>query len=204
MIPVAVILYEDQRGPQKQFGLHNLVVACVSDDLGADVYALKLDQKLSGRPMKGVSKLLASCRQDVRRLGPQGQPVFALIDNDAIREQMKHEGLSPSADEAAVIRAIKAPERCKAPDQLEVLLLVENTETILAAAAECDPEIAAVAVEQARRKDTNARDKILNHVAWGLGRAVRDCVRSRVPALARLVERLSALVAAERDGAPRG
>jgi hypothetical protein len=150
---IAVILYEDQRGPQKQFALHDLVLACVADELGADVHVLDLQKKLSGRPMKGVGTLLSSCRRDVCRLGPQGQRVFALIDNDRIRDQLRHEGVTAAASADQVIQAIKAPGKCVAPDQLEVILLEENTETLIKAAAECDPEIPAAAVTQALRKD---------------------------------------------------
>jgi len=181
MTTVAVILYEDQRGKEKEFGLHNLVVACVADDLGKDVFTLC--RAFEAHPTKGVSNLLRSCRQDVHRLGARGQRVFALIDADKIREQLRHEGVPASADDDAVVRAIKAEGRCVAPDQLEVVLLKENTETVIQAAKLCDKELPDAAVEQALRKDVNARDRILNNVAYGKGRAVRDCIRGKVPAI---------------------
>jgi hypothetical protein len=190
---VAVILYEDQRGPQREFGLHNLILVCVADELGGDVFSLGLGTKLDGRPMKGVNNVLKSCRKDVQRLSPRGQRVFALIDADEIRTHLKHEGLLPNADDAAVIRAIKAPGKCVAPDQLEVILLKENTETIIETVRICG---AGVSVDLALQKDINARDRVLNHVAWASGRAVRDCIRGRVAALDKLVVELSALVRA--------
>jgi len=35
-----------------------------------------------------VTNLLKSCRNDVRRLGPAGQAVFAVIDDDQIRKDL--------------------------------------------------------------------------------------------------------------------
>lgn len=200
MSPLVVILYEDRRGPQREFGLHNLVLACVADELGGDVYSLDLASKLDGRPMKGVSNLLKSCRRDVRRLGPRGQRVFALVDDDEIRTQLKHEGVPRNADDVAVIDAIKAPGKCVAPEQLEVILLKENTETVIEAVRDCG---AGVSVERALQKDINARDQVLNHVAWLSTRSIRDCIRRKVHALERLVTALAVLVrAAGSPGAP--
>lgn len=188
MSPLLLILYEDKRGPEKEFGLHNFVLACIADELGADVYTLKLHQKISGRPMKGVNKVLASCRKDIHRLGPQGQPVFALIDDDVIREHLRHEGVAADAEDRVVIEAIKA--KCVAPDKLEVILLKDNTETVIEAAGRCDGSIPKAAVQQALQKDPMARDRVLNRLAWAHGRAERDCVRAAVPALQSLVERV--------------
>lgn len=196
MTPLAVILYEDRRGPEKEFGLHNLVLACVADDAGEDHFTLR--RKLDGRPMKGVQNLLRSCRRDIRRLSPKGQPVFALIDDDAIRQQLKHEGVAESVEDAAVVRAIK--EKCDAPERLFVFLLKENTETVLEAAKLCDEGLPKALIEQGLQKDINARDAILNRVAWRPDRSVRDCIRQRVQAIREMAEALTALVRELRAG----
>ncbi|WP_437682866.1 hypothetical protein [Sorangium sp. So ce131] len=190
MTPFAVMLYEDQRGPEKEFGLHNLVVACVADDAGEDFFALR--RKLDGRPMKGVQNLLRSCRRDIRRLSSKGQQVFAIIDNDAIRHQLKHEGVAEDAEDAAVVRVIK--EKCDAPERLHVFLLKENTETVVEAAEHCDKGLPRSLVTQALQKDVNARDAIFNRIAWQSERAARDCIRQRVEAILELVKALTALV----------
>ncbi|WP_437616211.1 hypothetical protein WMF20_20830 [Sorangium sp. So ce834] len=192
MTPLAVILYEDQRGPEKEFGLHNLLVACVADDAGEDRFALR--RKLDGRPMKGVQNLLRSCRRDIRRLSSKGQQVFALVDDDAIRHQLKHEGITESADDAAVVRAIK--DKCDAPERLHVFLLKENTETVIEAAEHCDKDLARSLVTQALQKDVNARDAIFNRISWQSDRAVRDCIRQRVEAILEIVKALVTLVRA--------
>lgn len=196
MSSVAVILYEDRRGPETEFGLHNLVSACVADDAGGSLFAMR--RKLDGRPMKGVQSLLRSCRTNIRRLSAKGQPVFALIDADKIREQLMHEGVAPDADDAAVTRAIKA--RCEEPEKLHVFLLRENTETVIDAAGRCDQGLRSEPIlQKALLKDLNARDAVLNRVAWDPDRAVRDCVRQHVPALRSMV---SALVALACEGGP--
>jgi hypothetical protein len=200
--PIAVVLYEDQRGPEKEFGLHNLVLACVSDELGGDVFALRLQEKLHGRPMKGIGNLLRSCRRDIRRIGPQGQPVLAVIDDDKIRQQLRHEGLSATADSDAVANAIRAPDKCVAPEQLEVVLLKDNTESVILAAKLCDDTLPAVTVEQALQKDLNARDRIFNRLAWAANRAVRDCIRRKMATFDSLVNVLSARVTAVQAQAP--
>lgn len=195
MTPLAIILYEDRRGPEKEFGLHNLVVACVVDDAKGDRFALR--RQLDGRPMKGVQNLLRSCRRDIRRLGPRGQPVFALIDADAIREQLTHEGVSGDADDASIIRAVKA--KCEAPEQLHVFLLHENTETVIRAAGLCDQGLREETVlRQALEKDLNARDVVLNRLAWYPDRGVRDCVRRHVTALDAIVVELTRAARANR------
>lgn len=57
----------------KGFGLHALVLACVADDLGVEMFTLA--SKLDGRPMKGVANLVRSCRRDIHRIAPHGQTV---------------------------------------------------------------------------------------------------------------------------------
>ncbi len=185
-----MILYEDNRGAEKGFGLHALVVACVADDL--DVEMFTLTKKLDGRPMNGVANIVRSCRRDVHRLAPQGQTVFALIDNDRIRDHLS--GVDIRAENSVVERAIKS--QSDAPAQLEVFLLEKNTETVIEAAKHCDPSLPEDAVAQALRKNLAQRDRILNNVARTRGRAVRDCIRAGVPALHRLVAALGAVVTA--------
>ncbi|MEP7122983.1 MAG: hypothetical protein ABJE95_18795 [Byssovorax sp.] len=190
MSPVAVILYEDNGGPVKGFGLHALVVACVADELGVEVFALA--GKLDGRPMNGAANIVRSCKRDIHRLGPQGQTVFALIDDDRIRDHVK--GVDARTAEDVVVRAIKS--QSDAPAQLEVFLLKKNTETVIEAAKECDRSLPDDAVAQALAKNLAQRDRLLNNVAYSGVRAVRDCIRGKIPALHRLVTALSAVVAA--------
>ena len=190
MNPVAVILYEDNRGAEKGFGLHALVMACVADDLGVEMFTLT--RKFDGRPMNGVANLVRSCRRDIHRLAPQGQTVFALIDDDRIRDHLS--GVDVRAEEEVVVRALKG--QSDAPAQLEIFLLKKNTETVIEAAKHCDRSLPDEAVAQALGKNLAQRDRILNNVARTGVRAVRDCIRGQVPALHRLVTARCAAVAA--------
>jgi hypothetical protein len=183
----AVILYEDARGPEKGFGLHALVLACVADELGAEMFSLA--KRLDGRPLNGVTNLLQSCRR-TSLLAPRGQKVFAVIDEDHVRDHLP--GMDPRAEEEVVVRAIKG--QSDAPMQLEIILLKKNTETVIEAAKHCDDRLPAAAVEQALRKHLAQRDRILNNVARAGSRAVRDCIRAKVPALERLVTSLRDVV----------
>lgn len=200
MNAVVVILYEDQRGPTKEFGLHNLVTACVSDLLGKTLQDHTFRQLLDGRPMKGVDKVLRSCRSEVPRLAPQGQTVFVLVDDDQVRRRLRGEGISESAPASDVVQAIKA--RSSKPDQLEVVLLEKNLETVLEAAGECDKDLSQPLLVDALRKAPAARDRILNTVAWRGDRAARDCILGRVPSLRRFVQALADVVRSAASGAP--
>ena len=186
MNPVAFILYEDQRGPVTGFGLHKLVLACIADDLNVEWYTL--EKIVEGRPMKGVSKVLQSCYREVRRIALRGQRVFALIDNDHVRDHLP--GLDARADEPSVVRAIK--DNSDASAQLEVVLLDKNTETVLEAAQLCDPALPDDAIRAALRKHPAQRDRIFHQVARG-SRSVRMCIRTKIPALEQLVQHLAPL-----------
>lgn len=180
MKSLAIILYEDQRGPTKEFALHDVVMACVADELGVTVVEAR--RMAEGRPMKGVSNVLQTCRRDIRKLAARGQRVFAVIDNDHIREQLP--GVDPRADDATVIRAIR--EDCNCPEQLEVILLHKNIESVIEAARDCGAESSAETVALALRKHLMQRDLVFRGVAWGRPE-VRACIRGKMPALERLV-----------------
>ena len=69
---------------------------------------------------------------------------------------------------------------------MKVILLQRNMETVLEAARDCDPALPKERLEKALKKDLNARDAILNRIAWGMSKAIRDCIKARVPALEEL------------------
>lgn len=186
MTSIAVVLYEDERGPTTQFGLHELVLACVADDLNTERYLLQ--KIIECHPMKGVSKVLQSCYRDVRRLSARGQRVFALIDDDHVREQLP--GMDPLASVASVVEAIRKKSDC--PEQLEVILLGKNTESVIEAAKLCDPEAPDDAVRKALAKDLTQRDRMF-HRAASRSLDVRRCIRAKIPALEKLVAQLVAI-----------
>ena len=180
------VLYEDKRGPRQGFGLHMLVKACVFDAMNGERH--RVEGMLSDhRPLKGVQALLKACREDIDLIAADGRSVVAVIDDDAIREQLK---LPRSATDAQVEREIR--KGCKAPDRLLIVLLKKNMESVIEAAAACDPGIDAERIDRAiRHKELLERDAILTELSRERARPLRDCVLGKVPSLRVLVDLLS-------------
>jgi hypothetical protein len=80
-----VILYEDKRGPTKDFGLHKLIEACIYDIVDGQRHVLV--RALEGRQSNGDSKLLRVCRQDIGDISPKGHPVVAVFDNNIVLKE---------------------------------------------------------------------------------------------------------------------
>ncbi|HYO67524.1 MAG TPA: hypothetical protein VEU33_15720 [Archangium sp.] len=176
-----VILYEDQGGPRKEFGLHNLVVAMVNDLLANDFWRLRSEALKDGRPSKGNTKLLQKLKQrkELERMMGGGRHVIAVFDADR----------PPFTEQ-------EFKEYREANELLHVVLLDRNMETVILAVAECEPSLASELVRSAtQQKDHSARDSILNRIAYETHRhAIRDCVKSKVPSLSQLCELVAALV----------
>ena len=179
------ILYEDQRGQRQGFGLHTLVKACVFDAINGERH--RVEGALSDyRPLKGVDNVLKACRQDFDLIAADGRSVVAVLDNDAIRHKLK---LPPSASVARVEQAIRSG--CQAPERLLIVLIEENMESVLAAAATCDSELDPKRIERAiKRKDLLERDAIFTDFSRERARSLRDCVLGKVPSLQSLVDLL--------------
>ncbi|XXY46098.1 hypothetical protein WME91_39455 [Sorangium sp. So ce269] len=196
MSTAITILYEDQRAHGKSFGLHTLVKACVHDALNGDRYRVEklLDD---ARPLKGVQNVLRACREEFDLIAMDGRDVIAVIDNDAIRYHLK---LPRTASHARVEQEIR--KGCRAPDRLFVVLLVQNTESVLKAAAECDPSLDPKRVERAvERKDMAERDIILSELSRERARPLRDCVLGKMPSLRALIDLLGSKLRAAAGGA---
>jgi len=150
------ILYEDQRGPRQGFGLHALVKACVFDAINGERH--RVEGSLGDhRPLKGVENVLKACRDEFELIAADGRTVIAVIDNDQIRRHLK---LPRTAADDLVEREIR--RGCKAPDRLAIVLLKQNMESVLDAAAACDPGLDSGRIERAiRHKDMLERDAIL-------------------------------------------
>jgi hypothetical protein len=183
---LARVLYEDKRGPVKEFGLHAFVLACVADRVGGDRW--KLRKLVDGNPRNGVGKLIASCREEAADLCPSGERLFALVDEDRICD---HVNVAKSDCRRLVAEAIK--EGSTAPDKVDVVLLRQNLETVLAAIGEGgvgDPK------EAIQTKDHTLRDQLLHRAAAAQDRGSRDCILEKVQSLERLVERITLVVKA--------
>jgi hypothetical protein len=178
----AIILYEDQQGANGQFGLHKFVMSCVFDAINGERHLI--ERRVEGRPLKGDSKLLESTRRDLNRIAADGRRVIAVFDNDRIRRLLK---LPSTATDEDVCEAVKTD--CEGDRTLlTVALLKENTESVLKAARECNPEIEQPLFEQAvTHKELFARDILFTSISRSAKRAVRDCILAKMPSMAALV-----------------
>lgn len=170
------IFYEDDWGQVKEFGLHELLVACVADETGADSWALR--GRFEAIPKKGDSKLLAACRDDVPNM-PDAL-IFALFDADKLRVLLSLPG-QPTVDE----RLAALREHCPDP-RLQLFLIDDNTETMVDAVADC-----LGVARPAKNKLT--RDRLLLRAARSPTSEVRNCARRAVPSFDECVRRVAEL-----------
>lgn len=190
MIRQVCVLYEDQRGPTKGFGLHELVKACVRDALPEHPRG-RIDAALDDcRPLKGSAKLLEACRRDIDLIANDGRSVVAVFDYDRIHQLLQ---LPKNASDKQVVQAIL--EGGKRAHRPSIVLLKRNMESVLQAAAQCDKSIASDRVKRAvQHKDPLERDAILGELSSDRSRSVRDCILDKVPSLQALIEVLCSLL----------
>ena len=185
-----VILYEDKRGPVREFGLHRFLTQCVFDVMNGHFYAIS--NMLQSHECNGDSKLLEKCRNEADLISSNRCPVIAVFDNDRIRRLLK---LNSRASDQQVINAILANKTNTTP--VCVALLKENTESVLQAIANCwsghNPEVMRKAIE---KKDRISRDIVFREVSKSQLQAVRICVLTANPSLKALVDGICNLVRA--------
>lgn len=184
----ATLLYEDQLGPTRRYGLHLFVMACVFDIVNGLRH--RVEKCVESRPLKGNGNLLRSTRQDVGKIAADGRKVLSVFDNDRVRALLK---LPADASDQVVELQIRSGYT-GGEGSLDIFLLKENTESVLKAAATCteiDHELLASAVEH---KNLLARDILFKRLATETHREARDCVLLSVPSIAALVTALSKLV----------
>lgn len=184
------VLYEDKRGPTPEFGLHRFITACIIDEIDGDYH--RVEQSLSAHQCKGDSKLLAKCRDEIDDISRTGCPVIAVFDNDQVRRLLQ---LPANATDAQVREKIWKDKTGDTP--LCIVLLKENTESVLRAIGACmpgiDPGLLAKAVD---RKLLNERDIVFRKAAKAQQRATRDCVLQANPSLKEMVAGLCHLLTA--------
>jgi hypothetical protein len=185
------VLYEDRRGPIPEFGLHRFITQCVHDAISGDHPEYHhVARCLKDHQCKNDAKLLAKCREHVDAISRTGCPVIAVFDNDRVRRLL---GLPHDATDDIVRAEILKGKADNVP--LCIVLLKQNTESVLRAIANCssglDPEVLAKAVE---RKDMNARDIVFREAAKAKAKTVRECVLQTNPSLKEMVDGLCYLV----------
>jgi hypothetical protein len=184
------ILYEDKRGPTPEFGLHRFITACIIDAINGEYH--RIEKCLSAHQCKGDSKLLAKCRDEIDDISGSGCPVIAVFDNDQVRRLLK---LSPDSSDAVVRETIWRQRTGET--RLCIVLLKENTESVLRAIGVCTPGIdQGLLAKAVDRKLLNERDIVFRIAAKASGRTVRDCVLQANPSLKEMVEGLCRLLTA--------
>lgn len=178
------VLYEDARAMAKGFALHDLLVACVADLHGLSEYGPErqaLGQRLRAVPKKGSHKLLTACVKQVPDM-PEAV-VFALFDADKL-----HRLLLPSGNPGLPALEVELRKRCPDP-KLRVHVLVENTESVVDAAA------LALGVPVPPQKSHLSREGLLQRAAWREPAQIRRAIIDAVPSFAALVEAVEAELA---------
>jgi hypothetical protein len=181
---IVTVLWEDQRGGDVLgFGPHELLIACLADDL--DLHRWELSQRVQSQPRKGNSNVRKALQKDIAKLS-RGK-VLAVLDRDKVRELWKTPGPMP----ADCMKGITERFRGDAPGDYELLFLVQNVESLLdgARTALCEPPLDG-------KPTPDRRDRLLHRCA-GASVATRRQVRERCPSFDRLVTRVAEALKAE-------
>ncbi len=143
---------------------------------------------IEGNPRKGKERIRQTCRLD-----PIRGSVFALYDNDRVREM-------PNLERGLRKREVAERLRLEAsnPGNTKILLLDRNMEAVVAAVLECLNQPA-----PKRKPDPIERDQILRGVLGDTSAAARQCVLTKVPALKCLVDDLGRLVQSMGEAGPQ-
>lgn len=184
------VYYEDQAatGLTANFGPHRLLCSCVADRLGGAAEARQLQtDKIGLRPCRGVGDQVKSLVETAPNLLVSGTTVFAVFDEDKIREQL---GLLGGATDADIVAKLRDKG---IGDSVNIYPLDKNTETLLQAVLACLHEQDASVQTHLPKKKPIERDRILNRAA-DAPRSIRDCVEKRVPSFRSIVEAITASV----------
>jgi hypothetical protein len=191
---IATVLYEDQGVPNRKFGPHEFVLACVFDRADGERY--KLSGAFDGIPKKGNLQVRTALRDEFEILARDGRHVFALFDSDQVRRLIGIPG-SSSLDEVRTQILSGHPD----PTRAHVHFLDRNLESVLRGLEEC--RFSHPRLHDALDKDLNARDLVLLEASKDSHRETRRCVLDRLRGLLAMVDHLVSLalqnVAGTRD-----
>lgn len=175
---IVTILWEDQRGPTRGFGPHELLVQCLVDRLARK--RSEIERCINGVPKKGVSNVLRAMRQDLRNLANDG-PVFAVIDRDKIHRALDAQPMNCMTGMRDYIL-----ENAQGKLYVDVVFLVDNIESLI------DASCVALGIEKPSAKPTlDERDRYCGRLVWKGTPATRAKALEGCPSFARLVERVA-------------
>jgi len=179
------ILYEDQRGPSKGFGLHRFGVACVFDEVDGERH--KVEKLLEDfRPLKGNSKLLRAVQEDIGGISFDGRPVVAVFDDDKARKLLQ---IPMEATDEEVVEELRS--RCPREDVIAIILLKRNIETVIKQIRQAGLSVGEDLLRRALDKELIARDAVFSMASKDINRGVRRRVIESNESLRELVKRLS-------------
>lgn len=175
---IITVLWEDQRSARaNRFGPHELLLACLADDLGRDRGAL--ERRVESRPQKGNGSLRKALKQELPRFAKSG-PVIAVIDRDQIHDLLPRTPPPPSC-----MSGITTRFRQDAPGDYDIVFLVRNMETLV------ETVCRATGRDVPLNKPTpDERDRLLMAAVWGAPPQTRISIRSDCPSFDRLVTRV--------------
>lgn len=174
---IVTVLWEDQRsGARQGFGPHELLLACLVDDL--EIPRPRLHERVTSLPKKGRENLRKALEHEFRRFARRG-PVLAVIDKDKALDLWKGRARPPSCMSGMTTRLHE-----DAPGDYEVVFLDRNVDTLVDAS--CDATGRPV---PATKQSPDARDQLLMHAVWATP-SVRQAIRASCPSFDRLVARV--------------
>lgn len=173
------MLWEDRRGVQtKGFGPHELLLACLVDDLGADRNALK--ECIQSHPRKGNGSLRKALIHEIDRFPG---PVIAVVDRDQL-----HDLWPPTPSPPTCTSGLATRFRQDAPGDYDLVLFERNMESLVEAV--CGVLGRALPPSKPR---PDQRDQLLLPAVWAAP-PVRHAIRANCPSFDRIVIRIARLL----------
>jgi len=169
--------WEDSRSAAaNRFSPHELLLACVADDLG--VPAGSLNRYVRSLPKNGNANVRKALEKDLRRLRKYG-PVMAIVDWDEIANLWKHARPRPPGCKQGIATRFRED----APGDYELVFLERNIETLV------DFACKSLALGKAP-KAHDERDAVLAKASTAEP-SIRRTIRDDCPSFERIVIRVA-------------
>ena len=188
------ILYEDQRGPRNEFGLHRFICQLVIDRAQLNSNVFDVERRLiHGIPLNGNGNVQKRCQKDLPKLTKRFRRVFAVYDEDRVPKWV---GLKKT--DCRPLLCGKLKENCQPADALDVVLLRWNQESLIEAIKSSGlvSRIDDSVFDRALAKDLMARDSVFIQCATNTEIETREKLLPSLPDLDRLVTRICAVISA--------
>lgn len=173
------IIWEDRLGVEtKSFGPHEVLISGVALETGAP--RKELAKLLQPVPKKGNGNVKRALASDYTKLGRLG-PVIAVLDRDKAHQLW--------TDVPRCISGIKERCRTDAPGEYDLILVEDNTESILDAIRRVSPTTPLS--DDGAKPTPEERDQICNRFAWDPDQRRFEELYEVCPSFRYLVKRVS-------------